>query len=101
MKTRKDCNSYISKIETDFENDTTLTLEQKGILRSTRRNMLQALTEHWKLETDIEQLIDDVKAQVDFVLNKSAHSTTNPQYEGELKEAYEVVVKLKNFLEMG
>lgn len=101
MKTRKDCNGYISKIETDFENDATLTFEQKGILRSTRRNMLQALTEQWKLETDVEQLLDDVKAQVDFVLNKSAHSTTNPQYESELLEAYEVVEKLKTFLEMG
>ncbi|MDX2281421.1 MAG: ATP-binding protein [Saprospiraceae bacterium] len=99
MNTRKDCEGYILKIETDFENDATLTLEQKGILRSTRRNMLQALTDQWRLETDAEQLMEDVKVQVDFVLNKSAHSTTNPQYEGELQEAYKVVEKLKLYLE--
>jgi hypothetical protein len=99
MNTRKDCEAYISKIETNFENDATLTDEQKGVLRHTRRNMIQALTDQWKTETDAEQLINDVKMQVDFVLNKSAHSTTSPQYEEELRQAYQVVEKLKIYLE--
>ncbi|MBV6439220.1 MAG: hypothetical protein EPGJADBJ_00859 [Saprospiraceae bacterium] len=99
MSTRKDCQSYISKIETDFEHDHRLNQEQKGILRSVRKGMLNALTEQWNIETDVEQLLDDVKTQVDFVLNKSAHSTTSPQYEEELRQAFQVMERLKMHLE--
>jgi hypothetical protein len=99
MATNKDCQPYIANIETDFESDRRLDQRQKGILRGIRSRMLNALTEQWKIETDVEELLNDVKIQVDFVLNKSAHSTTSPQYEGELRKAYQVVENLKIYLE--
>jgi hypothetical protein len=49
----------------------------------------------------IEELLNDARRHIDFVLNQSAHDSTQPAFESELQAAYNVVQKLKRYIEMG
>lgn len=91
--------TLIAKLNTDFQNDTTLTPEQKGKLRSFQITMIDAFKQCNENKEDIDELLGTIKKHIDFVLNRAAHNTTLPAFENELREAYLAVSKLKKYFE--
>lgn len=90
---------YLDKLETSFETDTSLTPAQINRLKSFRRAIVEAAKEQQEIEGDIKGLINDLKTDIDFVLNATAHSTVQPLYEGELRRAFANVHKFRDYFE--
>jgi energy-coupling factor transporter ATP-binding protein EcfA2 len=89
----------IEKLKTDFENDTDLTTEQKGKLRSLRNDLTNYMVRHATLTANKERLINGLKDTLKRIMNPASHSSIDPLYEGELIKAIDGVKNLKQILE--
>ncbi|MFA7421653.1 MAG: AAA family ATPase [Melioribacteraceae bacterium] len=89
---------FIKKIETDFENDLTLSPEEKGRLRSLKKHLFEYLYEYHNFNDEGRKLLNQIKDILDRILNAASHSTTTPVYEAELEDAIEKMKRLKTFL---
>ena len=89
---------FIKKIETDFENDPTLSLEDIEKLRSLKKYLFQYLYNYHNFNAEGAKLLYQIKDILDRILNASSHSTTTPIYEAELEDAIDKMIKLKFFL---
>lgn len=88
----------IEKLNTDFENDISLTAHQKGRLRGLRNDLVQYLVKQSQIEEDKEKTINDMKDILKRIMNPASHASIVPLYEGELKKAIEGVRRLKEIL---
>lgn len=88
----------ISKIKDDFDNDSTLTSEQKGKLNTLKYRALNFIIDTNRRENNQIKLLKDTKEILDRILNPASHSTENPLYRSELKDAIEKIKQLKDSL---
>lgn len=88
----------LSKLTTDFNADTTLSAEQKGKLNSIKNNALKFVININNKEDNRLEHLKDTKEILDRILNSASHSSENPLYSGELKDAIEKIKNLKTFL---
>lgn len=88
----------LSKITTDFNADGSLTPEQKGKLNSIKNNALRFVIDINNKEDNRLQHLKDTKEILDRILNSASHSSENPLYRTELKDAIEKIKNLKDYL---
>ena len=88
----------LSKITTDFNADGSLTPEQKGKLNSIKNNALRFVIDINNREDNRLKHLKDTKEILDRILNSASHSSENPLYSGELKDAIEKIKNLKDYL---
>lgn len=90
--------ALLQKLQTNFSEDSTLSPAEKGQLTSIQKNLNKYLITQYETKETTTRLMDKVQFVVDFYLNPTAHSTTNPTYQSEIAEALAVVKELKAFL---
>jgi ABC-type lipoprotein export system ATPase subunit len=88
----------LKKLNTSFATDTALTPAEKGQLTGIQKKLNGYLIAQYETKEMSTRLMNKVQFVVDFYLNPSAHSTTNPTYQSEIAEALAVVKELKVFL---
>lgn len=88
----------IEKLKTDFENDATLGLAEKGKLRSLKNDLANYVVKQIDLNNDSESLINEAKDILKRIMNPASHSSFEPLYESELRKAINGVVALKEKL---
>gem|GEM_PF-260119 len=89
----------LTKIDTDFENDTSLESEQKGLLRGLRAKLFRFTKKYHVYKTEEVQIFDELKRVKDRVMNPSSHNSEAPIFEQEVQEAIALISRLKEFLE--
>lgn len=98
LQSGKSSMSNIDKLESDFENDPTLDQADKNKLKAFRKSIVEAIQEQKNLDDDFDLLVSDLRESIDFVLNATAHSTTQPLYEGEVRKALDRVKKFRTYI---
>lgn len=88
---------HLEKLNDNYQNDAALSPADKGKLTSLKNGLHKYLLEQYRAEETATQLMDKTKFVIDFYLNQNAHSTTLPNYENEVREALQVVGRLKDF----
>lgn len=89
----------LSKIDSDFESDSTLESSEKGLLRGLRKKLFDFTKKYHTYKTEEIQIFDELKRIKDRVLNPSSHNSEAPIFEQEVQEAINLVDRLKQFLE--
>jgi hypothetical protein len=87
-------NLPLEKLKTDFEQDTTLTPEIKGRLKSLKNHLFNFLIQQSEQEIKTSQMLDELQSIKDRILNPGSHGNSMPFYSLELKGAIEIVEKL-------
>jgi energy-coupling factor transporter ATP-binding protein EcfA2 len=89
----------LSSDDSDLDNNASLQPQDKGILKSKRRDLRNALTnDGWdKMET--VEAVDRVLEMTERVLNPASHGNTTPLYEEEVRRAMLVIEQLVQVLE--
>lgn len=90
--------AIIEKLNTDFENDDTLSQEEKGRLRALRNKIVSNILKVKKNETVKLDLLNQSKEILDRVMNPASHAGDNPLYRSELKDAIELMTNLRDHL---
>ena len=88
----------IEKLNTDFENDPDLTENEKGKLRGLRKKIVKYLVKQSQLEHDDEGVLNKIKELLISIMNPASHASLVPLYEGELTQAIQGVIRLKEIL---
>jgi hypothetical protein len=88
----------LEKLKTNFEEDVTLTLEEKGKLRSLKNNLIDYLIDQVNFNNNSERLILETKDILKRIMNPASHASLVPIYEAELKNAIAGVTALKAIL---
>ena len=90
---------FINKITTDFENDDTLTLEQKGKLRSRKKHLFEYLIRQHQVRENKDKIFQEIKVILDRIMNPASHASGEAMYDRELQNAITRVHELKELLE--
>lgn len=90
--------NLLEKLKTNFEEDVTLTLEEKGKLRSLKNNLIDYLIDQVNFNNNSERLILETKDILKRIMNPASHASLVPIYEAELKNAIAGVTALKAIL---
>ncbi len=88
----------IEKLNTDFENDNTLSQEDKGRLRTLRNKIVANILKVKKNNTAKLELLNQAKEILDRILNPASHSGDNPLYRSELRDAIGMIKNLRDHL---
>lgn len=89
----------IKKLETDFENDNTLTEDEKQKLRILKRELYRYLYKQYEVIEEKDKLFDELRVILDRIMNPSSHASGEAMYESELANAITKVHQLKQCLE--
>ena len=88
----------LAKITSDFNEDETLTAEQRGKLNSIKNHALKFVVDINSKEDNRLRHLKDTKEILDRILNAASHNSENPLYRAELKLAIEGIKNLKTYL---
>ena len=88
----------LAKITSDFNEDETLTAEQRGKLNSIKNHALKFVVDINSKEDNRLRHLKDTKEILDRILNAASHNSENPLYRAELKLAIEGIENLKTYL---
>ena len=91
--------NQLKLIDTDFVNNVTLDATVKAKLTSIQKSLNGYLVKQYAMKETATQLMENARFVVDFYLNQHAHSTTLPTHEEEIREALDVVKRLRKFLD--
>ena len=89
----------IKKVTGDFEIDITLTVEQIGKLKSTKKHLLEYLVKQYEVKEQKDKLFEDIKVILDRIMNPASHASGEAMYDRELQNAITRVHELKELLE--
>lgn len=89
----------LNKIDSDFENDGSLTPHEKGLLRGAKTKLLKFTKKYHEYKVDELIIFDELKNIKDRVLNPSSHSSEAPIFRREVEDAIKLVERLKNYLQ--
>jgi len=89
----------IRKIDTDVDNDASLSGEEKTAIKTLRQKLHDFLYELIQSRDTKEKHISHTKEILDRVLNSASHHSDNPLYREELKDAIAHMKELKNNLQ--
>ena len=82
----------------DIDNNAALQPGQKGILKSKRRALREALNHDGWEKLEMVEVIDKVLAMTERVLNPAAHGHVTPLYQEEVRRAARYVERLQDVL---
>jgi len=85
--------------DTDLDNNASLQPADKGILKSKRRDLRNALTNDGWAKMEAVEAVDRVLEMTERVLNPASHGNTTPLYEEEVRRAKRLIDRLENVLE--
>jgi len=88
----------IKKMDTDIDNDESLTSEEKVAIQTLRQNLHEFLYELIQNRDIKEKHISHTKEILETVLNSASHHNDNPLHRQELKEAIQHMQELKEYL---
>lgn len=89
----------LNKIDSDFENDGSLTPHEKGLLRGAKTKLLKFTKKYHEYKVNELIIFDELKNIKDRVLNPSSHSSEAPIFRREVEDAIKLVERLKNYLQ--
>lgn len=89
----------LSSDDSDLDNNASLQPQDKGILKSKRRDLRNALTNDGWAKMEAVDAIDRVLEMTERVLNPASHGNTLPLYEEEVRRAMQVIEQLVQVLE--
>lgn len=92
--------NVLAELLNDFENNTTLSPNEKGRLRGLKREVLQFTIQQNQQNANSRNVLAELSELKDRILNPHSHGNAMPLYEQELKDAIEVIEELKVFLDM-
>ena len=90
---------FINKITTDFENDGTLSLEQKGKLRNRKKHLFEYLIKQHEVRENKDKIFQEIRVILDRIMNPASHASGEAMYDRELQNAITKVHELKELLE--
>jgi len=88
----------ISKIDTNFEQDSDLNDKEKGLLRGIRKKLFEFTKNYQNYKTEELEIFGELKRIKDRILNPSSHSSEAPIFSQEVEEAIGLVYRLKEYL---
>ncbi len=88
----------IKKLQTDFNEDDSLTANQKGRLTGLKNELISYIIKQYELKDNKAKLIEETQDILQRIMNPASHSSLIPLYEFELKNAISGVQKLKEYL---
>jgi len=88
----------VSCNEDDIENDNSLSVPEKGILKTQRRRLKKFLNQNGWDQVETIEVLDAVIRMKDRVLNPAAHWNEVPLYEAEVKKALALIKRLEKCL---
>ncbi len=88
----------ISKIDTNFEQDSDLNDNEKGLLRGIRKKIFEFTKNYQNYKTEELEIFDELKRIKDRILNPFSHSSEAPIFSQEVEEAIGLVYRLKEYL---
>lgn len=88
----------IKKLQTDYENDDTLSQNEKGRLMGLKKELISYLIKQYEIRDNKSMLIEETKDVLKRVMNPASHHTLAPLYEAELREAIAGVKRLQEYL---
>ena len=91
--------SILAEIVNDFENNSNLSLNEKGKLRGLKKDVLQFTIQQNQQQAVSKNILEELSELKDRILNPLSHGNSMPLYEQELKDAIEIVEELKVFLD--
>ncbi len=89
----------IRKIDTDVDNDDSLSGQEKTAIKALRQNLHEFLYELTQNRDTKEKHIEHTKEILNRVLNSASHHSDNPLHRQELKDAINHMLVLKKLLE--
>ena len=89
----------ISSDESDLDANPTLQPQDKGILKSKRRELRNALTNDGWAKMEAVEAVDRVLEMTERVLNPASHGNTTPLYAEEVRRAKRLIDRLETVLE--
>ncbi len=89
----------LSSDDSDLDNNTSLQPQDKGILKSKRRDLRNALANDGWEKMEAVEAVDHVLEMTERVLNPASHGNTSPLYEEEVRRAMQVIEQLVQVLE--
>ena len=89
----------IRKIDTDVDNDDSLSGQEKTAIKALRQNLHEFLYELTQNRDTKEKHIEHTKEILNRVLNSASHHSDNPLHRQELKNAINHMIVLKELLE--
>jgi hypothetical protein len=91
--------NILSEIVNDFENNPTLSINEKGRLRSLKNEVLRFTIQQNQQNAVSNNILGVLAELKDRILNPLSHGNDMPLYEQELKDAIEIIEELKVFLD--
>lgn len=88
----------LSSDDSDLDADPTLQPRDKGILKSKRRDLRNALTNDGWAKMEAVEAVDRVLEMTERVLNPASHSNEAPLYEEEVRRAKTLIDRLEQVL---
>lgn len=84
--------------DSDLDNNASLTLQERGILKTQRRHVRNALTDDRWAKMEAVSVVDRVLEMTERVLNPASHGSTTPLYEEEVRRAKKLIERLEHLL---
>ncbi|NTW87757.1 MAG: AAA family ATPase [Desulfobulbaceae bacterium] len=89
----------LSSDNRDVDNNPDLLPQDKGILKSKRRNLREVISNEGWAKMEAVEVIDRVLEMTERVLNPASHSNISPLYEEEVRRAMQAIEQLVKVLE--
>lgn len=89
----------VKKLTGNFESDETLSPEQIGKLKGTRKHLFEYLIKQYEVKNEKDKLFEEIKVILDRIMNPASHASGEAMYDSELQNAITKVHELKRLLE--
>lgn len=88
----------IKKVTENFEADDSLSPEQIGKLKGTKKHLFEYLIKQYEVKNEKDKLFEEIKVILDRIMNPASHASGEAMYDRELQNAITKVHKLKELL---
>jgi len=88
----------IKKVTENFEADDSLSPEQIGKLKGTKKHLFEYLIKQYEVKNEKDKLFEEIKVILDRIMNPASHASGEAMYDRELQNAITKVHKLKKLL---
>lgn len=90
--------NLLQKLNTDFENDSSLSENEKGQLRGYHKKLIKFALDLGKYAKNEQQIFDDLESIKKRILNPLSHNNEVPIFSQEIQEAIDIIKELQNVL---
>jgi hypothetical protein len=89
----------IKKVSENFEADDSLSPEQIGKLKGTKKHLFEYLIKQYEVKNEKDKLFEEIKVILDRIMNPASHASGEAMYDRELQNAISKVHELRRILE--